>query len=193
MSNQQPMIQLLDGNKIPQLGLGVWRASQEQAKSSVSHALKSGYRHIDTAAVYENEEGVGAGIRESGINREEIFLTTKVWNTEQGFDSTTNAINASLSRLKVDYVDMLLIHWPAPNKDKFVDTWRALIQAKEQGKVRSIGVSNFTEKHIQRLIDETGVAPILNQVELHPFFQQAQLRQALSQLNVKTQAWSPLG
>ncbi|MDB5996411.1 MAG: aldo/keto reductase [Pseudomonas sp.] len=193
MSHEQPMIKLSDGNQIPQLGLGVWLASQEEARVAVSHALQIGYRHVDTAAVYDNEEGVGAGIRDSGVDRAEVFVTTKIWNAAQGFDATAKAFDESLERLKLDYVDLLLIHWPAPSRDLFVDTWKALIRAKEQGKVRSIGVSNFNLDHLQRLIDETGVVPVLNQIELHPFFQQSDLRRCHDELNIRTQSWSPLG
>lgn len=193
MSKQQPIIELSDGNRIPQLGLGVWQASPEQAASAVRQALQAGYRHIDTAAIYENEEGVGQGLQEAGVPREQVFITTKVWNSEQGFDSATRALDASLARLKLDYVDLLLIHWPTPAKDRYVETWKALIQAREQGKVRSIGVSNFNPEHLQRLIDETGVTPVLNQIELHPSFQQRELRQAHERLNIRTESWSPLG
>lgn len=193
MSKEQTSIQFSDGNRIPQVGLGVWRVSQEDAKNSVSHALKSGYRHIDTASIYKNEEGVGEGIKESGVPREQIFVTTKVWNDDQGFEEAKASLDASLQRLQLDYIDMLLIHWPTPANDRYVDTWRALIEAQKEGKVRSIGVSNFYPEHIQRLIDETGVAPVINQVELHPYLQQAELRAAHQANNVITQAWSPLG
>lgn len=193
MNNAQPVIQLSDGNLIPQLGLGVLYASDQQTREAVSHALQVGYRHVDTAAIYGNEEGVGAGVRDSGVQREEVFVTTKIWNAEQGFETTGKALEESLRRLQLDYVDLLLIHWPVPAKDLFVETWRALIQAKEQGKVRSIGVSNFNPAHLQRLIDDTGVSPVLNQIELHPFFQQSELRQRHDELDIRTQAWSPLG
>ncbi|WP_300357506.1 aldo/keto reductase [uncultured Pseudoalteromonas sp.] len=193
MSIQQSFITLSDGNVIPQLGLGVWQATQEQAANAVSEAIKSGYRHVDTASVYENEDGVGIGIKQSGIAREEVFVTTKVWNPEQGFDKATAALDASLERLQLSYVDLLLIHWPAPKMDLYVDTWKALIAAKKQGKVRSIGVSNFNQEHLVRLIDETGVKPALNQIELHPFLQQNTLQQVHKKLVIETQAWSPLG
>lgn len=192
MTNHQPMIELSDGNLIPQLGLGVWQASQEQARTAVSQALQIGYRHIDTASIYENEEGVGAGLRDSGVDREKVFVTTKIWNADQGFEASGKALEESLARLKLDYVDLLLIHWPAPAKGQFVDTWRAMIEAKKQGKVRSIGVSNFNPDHLQRLIEETGVAPVLNQIELHPYFQQADLRQSNAELGIRTESWSPL-
>lgn len=193
MDNAQPVIQLSDGNLISQLGLGVLYASDKEARQAVSYALQVGYRHVDTAAIYDNEESVGAGVRDSGVKREEVFVTTKIWNAEQGFETTGKALEESLRRLQLDYVDLLLIHWPVPAKDLFVETWRALIQAKEQGKVRSIGVSNFNPAHLQRLIDDTGVSPVLNQIELHPFFQQSELRQRHDELDIRTQAWSPLG
>lgn len=193
MNDAQPTIQLSDGNLIPQLGLGVWQASEEEARKAVSHALQVGYRHVDTAAIYDNEDGVGAGIRDSGVKREEVFVTTKIWNAAHGFEAAGKALNESLRRLQLDYVDLLLIHWPTPAKNLFVETWRALIQAREQGKVRSIGVSNFNLDHLQRLIAETGITPVLNQIELHPLFQQGELRRCNDELNILTQAWSPLG
>lgn len=192
MTNHQPMIELSDGNLIPQLGLGVWQAGQEQARTAVSQALKIGYRHIDTASIYENEEGVGAGLRDSGVDRERVFVTTKIWNADQGFEASGKALDESLVRLKLDYVDLLLIHWPAPAKGIFVDTWKAMIEAKKKGKARSIGVSNFNPDHLQRLIEETGVAPVLNQIELHPYFQQADLRRSNAELGIRTESWSPL-
>lgn len=193
MKNAQAMIQFSDGNSIPQVGLGVWQATQEQAQSAVSHALKSGYRHIDTASIYQNEEGVGRGIKDAGVARDQLFITTKVWNDAQGFDSAKTALEASLDRLQLDYIDLLLIHWPTPKKDLYVETWQALIEAQKQGKVRSIGVSNFNPQHIQKLIAETGVAPVINQIELHPYFQQSELRQFHHDHDIVTQAWSPLG
>lgn len=193
MNKTQPIIQLADGNHIPQLGLGVLYASDEEARQAVCHALQVGYRHVDTAAIYNNEEGVGAGVRDSGVKRDEVFVTTKVWNASQGFEAAGEALEESLRRLQMDYVDLLLIHWPAPANNLFVDTWRALVRAKEQGKVRSIGVSNFNPIHLQRLIAETGVTPVMNQVELHPFFQQSELRRYHDELAIRTQAWSPLG
>lgn len=193
MKNAQPVVQLSDGNLIPQLGLGVLHASEKDVRTAVSHALQVGYRHIDTAAIYDNEEGVGAGIRDSGLKREEVFVTTKIWNAAQGFEAAGEALEESLQRLQMEYVDLLLIHWPTPAKNLFVDTWRALIQAKGQGKVRSIGVSNFNPDHLQRLIAETGVTPVLNQIELHPLFQQSELRRCNDELHIRTQAWSPLG
>jgi 2,5-diketo-D-gluconate reductase A len=189
----QPRLSLHDGHSIPQLGLGVWRTPNDVAGTVVQAALQAGYRHVDTAAVYGNEEGVGAGIRASGVAREDIFLTTKVWNTEQGYDKTLQALDASLKRLGQEYVDLYLIHWPAPQRGLYVDTWRALIRARQEGRVRSIGVSNFEVEQLDRLIGETGVTPVLNQIELHPRFQQRDLREDDARRGVKTQSWSPLG
>lgn len=186
-------ITLNDGNIIPQLGLGVWQLKDETALNSVSSALEAGYRHIDTAAIYENEEEVGEAIRSSGINRNDIFLTTKLWNTDQGYESTLKAFDTSLKKLNTDYVDLYLIHWPAPEKDLYLDSWRALIKLKESDLVRSIGVSNFRKNDLERLIAETGVIPALNQIELHPRFQQNELRNFHKKHNIRTEAWSPLG
>lgn len=193
MDNYQPVIELLDGNRIPQLGLGVWQASPEEARTAVSAALKAGYRHVDTASIYKNEDGVGAGLKGSGIPRQDVFITTKVWNEDQGYGQTLRAIDESLGRLELDYVDLLLIHWPAPSNGLFIETWQAMIEARKAGKARSIGVSNFTAQHLEQLVNATGVKPVLNQVELHPFFQQAELRKAHENLGVKTESWSPLG
>ena len=158
----QPKIEFNDGKTIPQIGLGVWQTPNEEAAPAVRKALEVGYRHVDTAAIYENEEGVGEGIRASGVARPEIFLTTKLWNSEQGYDSTLKAFDASLKRLGTDYVDLYLIHWPAPKRGQFVDTWKAFIQLQKDGRARSIGVSNFYPEHLQRLIDETGITPVIN-------------------------------
>jgi 2,5-diketo-D-gluconate reductase A len=189
----QPRISFSNGHSIPQVGLGVWKTPNDSAVPAVQAALEAGYRHIDTAAAYENEEGVGRGIRASGVARDEIFLTTKVWNENQGYDSTLRALDESLKRLGQDYINLYLIHWPSPWRGLYVDTWRALIKAQEDGRVRSIGVSNFTAEHLDRIIDETGVPPVLNQIELHPRFQQRRLREAHAQRGIKTQSWSPLG
>ena len=189
----QKLIELNDGNHIPAIGLGVWQATPEQASAAVVEALAAGYRHIDTAAIYANEDGVGAGLSRAGLPREDVFVTTKIWNDAQGMHKTAQALDASLKRLKLDYVDLLLIHWPVPKQDLYVETWQALAQARDAGKVRSIGVSNFTEEHLQRLVDETGIVPTLNQIELHPFFQQHDLRAVHQRMGIRTQAWSPLG
>lgn len=189
----QPLIELSDGNHIPQLGLGVWQASPVEARTAVRHALEVGYRHVDTASIYGNEEGVGAGLRDTGLHRSEIFITTKVWNADQGYENALRAIDESLGRLKIDYVDLLLIHWPAPDKGLFLETWQAFIEARMTGKIRSIGVSNFTEGQLKELIGSSGVKPVLNQIELHPFFSQAAMRHAHDQFGIRTESWSPLG
>lgn len=190
---QQPTVSFNDGRAIPQVGLGVWQTPDDGAAAAVSTAINAGYRHVDTAAVYENERGVGEGLRQSGVPREELFVTTKVWNADQGFDATLKAMDASLGRLGLDHVDLYLIHWPAPAKGLYVDTWRALVRLKEEGRAKSIGVSNFTAEHLDRLIAETGVTPVLNQIELHPRFQQRALRKAHAERGIATESWSPLG
>lgn len=190
---KQAIIQLSDGRYIPQVGLGVWKATNEEAANAVKEAIKVGYRHIDTAAIYQNEVGVGKGIQASGIDREDVFVTTKVWNSDQGYDSTLKAFDASLEKLGMNYVDLYLIHWPLPKRQLFVNTWKALIRIKEEGRARSIGVANFEMTHIERIVNETGVKPVINQIEVHPRFQQRGLRQALAAKNIVSEAWSPLG
>ncbi|MEQ9636956.1 MAG: aldo/keto reductase [Devosia marina] len=189
----QPHVSFNDGRSIPQLGLGVWQTPDDVAVEAVSTALKTGYRHIDTAAVYKNEEGVGKGIVASGIDRGDIFLTTKVWNEDQGFDETLKAMDASLKRLGTDYVDLYLIHWPSAFRGKYIETWKALIRLREEGKAKSIGVSNFEGSYIDDLIRETGVTPAINQIQLHPHFQQQAMRDKHAGLGVVTESWSPLG
>lgn len=189
----QTSITFNDGRSIPQVGLGVWQTPNETAAPAVKAAIGAGYRHIDTAAIYGNEEGVGEGIRSSGVDRKDIFLTTKLWNDAQGFDSTLKAFDESLKRLGTDTVDLYLIHWPAPSKDRYLDTWKAFVQLHSEGRAKSIGVSNFAAEHLNRIIGETGVTPVLNQIELHPDFQQRALRETHEKLGIKTQSWSPLG
>jgi len=193
MSKQfKEQVTLNDGYHIPKLGLGVWQATNEQASVSVREALLHGYRLIDTASIYGNEEGVGLGIKDSGLDREKIFITTKVWNDAQGEKATTLALEQSLERLNLDYIDLYLIHWPAAQKDKYVETWNTLIQLKAQGLIRSIGVANFHEEHLKKLIHETNVVPTINQIEVHPYLQQHELRKVNQALNIQTQSWSPL-
>lgn len=193
-SNLHPIdIDLNDGTTIPQLGFGVWQVPDDEAQPAVEEALRVGYRLIDTAAIYGNERGVGRAIAGSGIARDDIYLTTKVWNADQGYDSTLRAYEASLKRLGVDSVDLYLIHWAAPPLEKFVDTWKALVHLHEQGAVGSIGVSNFHAPHLQQIIDATGVTPVLNQVECHPYLQIEQLRAWNAAHQIATEAWSPLG
>ena len=185
-------IPLHDGHSIPQLGFGLYKVPDADAPGVVEVAIAAGYRHLDDAKLYENERGVGDGIRASGIDRDELFVTTKVWNADHGFDSTLAAFDASLERLGLDEVDLYLIHWPAPHQDLYVETWRALIRLREEGRARSIGVSNFHVHHLERIIDETGVVPVVNQVELHPWLQQRELRAFHAEHGIVTEAWSPL-
>ncbi|HMI08843.1 MAG TPA: aldo/keto reductase [Candidatus Saccharimonadales bacterium] len=190
----QPTITLNNGVVMPQIGLGVWNAKDgEEVASAVDAAIKAGYRLIDTAAVYGNEQGVGEGIRRSGIKREELFVTTKVWNSDQGFDSTLKAFDVSLKKLGLDYVDLYLIHWPAPELDKYLDTWKAMEQLHESGRVKAIGVCNFAIEHLERLMKESVILPTVNQVELHPYFQQVAMREFCKGNDIKVESWSPIG
>lgn len=184
---------LNNGQQIDQLGLGVYKVNQDIAVQLVGTALELGYRRIDTAALYDNEQEVGAAIRGSGIAREEIYVTTKIWNNRQGYHESKEAIAEGLQRLNIDYVDMLLIHWPAPKQNKFVETWRAFEEVLESGKVRGIGVANFNIHHLETLLEKANVVPALNQVELNPTFQQAELRAFNSSKGIATEAWAPLG
>lgn len=184
-------LSLNDGRPIPQVGFGLWQV--EAADRVTEMAISLGYRLVDGAAIYGNEVGMGQGIRASGVARDDLFVTTKVWNDRQGYDSTLRAVGESLGRLGLDRVDLCLIHWPCAGQDKYVETWRALIHLRDQGAVTSIGVSNFDAAQIDRLMAETGVMPVLNQIELHPRMQQAELRQAHAERGVITQSWTPLG
>jgi len=188
-----PTIELNDGTTIPQVGFGVFQIEDEGAESAVTEALDAGYRSIDTAKIYGNERGVGRAIAAADIPREELYITTKVWNADQGFDATLHAFDRSMDRLGLDVLDLYLIHWPVPSKDQYLDTYRALIKLREDGRLRSVGVSNFTKVHLTHIIDETGIVPVLNQIELHPYFSQRQLVADNSALGVVTEAWSPLG
>lgn len=190
---EQASVTFNDGRRIPQIGLGVWQTPDDAAVDAVRAALLAGYRHVDSAAIYENERGVGEGVRQSGVPRQDVFVTTKVWNEQQGFDATLKAFDASLARLGFEYADLYLIHWPSPSRGLYLDSWKALIRLKEEGRVGSIGVSNFEAEHLDRLISETGVTPVLNQIELHPRFQQRALREAHAERGIATQCWSPLG
>jgi 2,5-diketo-D-gluconate reductase A len=189
----QTTITLNDGRVMPQLGLGVWQSPREVTALAVRSALAAGYRSVDTAAIYRNEAEVGEGVRASGLDRAELFITTKLWNEDQGYDSALRANEASLQRLGMDYVDLYLIHWPAPGQGRYLETWKALIRLRDEGRARSIGVSNFAVEHLERIVGETGVVPAVNQVELHPRFQQADLRAAHERLGLATESWSPLG
>ncbi|MEX2441182.1 MAG: aldo/keto reductase [Pontimonas sp.] len=193
MTHTAPELTLNSGYTIPQLGLGVFRVAQDDAQRVVAEALEIGYRHIDNAAVYRNEEGAGRALAESGIPREELFVTTKLWNTEQGAEAPRPALEESLRKLGLDYVDLYLIHWPAPQRNLYVESWQALERLRDEGLVRSIGVSNFEPEHLDRLAQHSAVLPAVNQVELHPAFQQRTLRDFQEPRGILTQAWGPLG
>lgn len=188
-----PTLFLNDGRTIPAIGFGLWQVPAEDTARVVEDGLAAGFRLVDGAAIYGNEEGMGEGLRRAALPRDAVFVTTKVWNSEQGFDTTLRAAEASLARLGLDHVDLLLIHWPVPAQDRFVDTWKALIRLREEGRALSIGVSNFREGDIDRLVAETGVMPVLNQIELHPDLPQADLRAAHAARGIVTQSWTPLG
>lgn len=187
-----PAIDLNDGHSIPQLGFGVFQVPPEDTTEVTTRAFEAGYRHIDTAKAYQNEAQVGQAFHASGLDREDVFITTKCFNDDHGYEQAKEAFGASLNRLELDFVDLYLIHWPVPSQDKYVETWKAFIELQEQGLVRSIGVSNFQPAHLRRIIDETGVTPVVNQIELHPRFQQAGLRREHEDLGIATEAWSPL-
>lgn len=188
-----PAVEMNDGRSIPVIGFGVWQVPDDVVVDATLAALEAGYRHIDTAYLYYNERGVGEALRRSGLDREDIFVTTKVWNTDQGYEETLSAFDKSCGLLGLDQVDLFLIHWPTPARDLYLDSWRALIRLREEGRARSIGVSNFHETHLRRIIDETGVIPAMNQIELHPWLPQTSLRDLNARLGIKTEAWSPLG
>ncbi|MDO8883105.1 MAG: aldo/keto reductase [Pseudotabrizicola sp.] len=186
------VVKLNDGNRIPALGLGIWQIPADQTGRIVSLAIGMGYGLIDGAAIYGNEVGLGQGLRDAAVPREQVFVTTKIWNDRQGHDETLRAFDESVARLGLE-PDLLLIHWPCPDKGLYLDTWRAMIRLREEGRVRSIGVSNFMGDHLERLIGDTGVTPVLNQIELHPGFQQVELRALHDRLGIATQCWTPLG
>ncbi|MBA8793453.1 2,5-diketo-D-gluconate reductase A [Friedmanniella endophytica] len=188
-----PTITLNDGLQIPQFGLGVWQVSTDDIEPAVGKALEVGYRHIDTAAMYGNEEGVGRAIAQSGIARDELWVTTKLNNNAHGFEESQQALKDSLGKLGLDHVDLYLIHWPLPARNDYVDTWKGLVELQKQGLTRSIGVSNFQPDHLDAIIAATGVTPSVNQVEIHPTFTQTALVAKHQELGVHTEAWSPLG
>jgi diketogulonate reductase-like aldo/keto reductase len=185
-------VTLNNGVKMPQLGFGVWQVPDDQATEAVEIALKIGYTSIDTAMIYKNEKGVGRAIAESSVPREELFITTKVWNADQGFDKTLRAFDESLDRLGLDYVDLYLIHWPTPNFDQYVDTYKALEKLYHDGRVKAIGVCNFEIEHLERILKECEVVPVLNQVECHPYLAQNELKEFCAKHNIFLEAWSPL-
>lgn len=192
MSKVPPII-LNNGIEMPQLGFGVWQIPDDEAEQAVTTALEAGYRSVDTAAAYGNEKGTGKALGASGIAREDLFVTTKLWNNDQGYDSTLRAFDTSLAKLDLDYVDLYLIHWPMPAKDKYVDTYKAFEKLLADGRVKSIGVSNFFPEHLDRLIEATSVIPAVNQIELHPHLQQLASREYHAEQGIATEAWSPLG
>ena len=187
-----PTIRLNSGHHIPQLGFGVFKVSPDQTRDVVVQALDAGYRLIDTAAMYRNEEGVGAALAAADIPRKDIFVTTKLNNDAHGYDAALRAFELSRTKLGVEYVDLYLIHWPLPALDRYVETWKALIKLNQDGVARSIGVSNFQPEHLERITDETGVTPALNQIELHPYLTQPQLREYDTSHGIATEAWSPI-
>jgi 2,5-diketo-D-gluconate reductase A len=187
-----PRLSLDDGATVPQLGFGLYKVPAADAARLCRNAIAIGYRHLDTAAFYGNEEGVGEAVREAPVPRQELFVTSKVWKDDNGYDSTLRAFDASMSRLGLGTLDLYMIHWPVPSTDRYVDTWRALIRLQEEGRVSSIGVANFHAHHIERIVVETGVTPVVNQVELHPWLPQRELREFDEGRGIRTEAWSPL-
>ncbi len=188
-----PRITLNDGTTIPQLGFGVFRVDPEETERIVSDALEVGYRHIDTAAIYGNEIGVGRAIAASGIPRDELYITTKLWNSDQGTQSAIDAMDLSLEKLGLDHVDLYLIHWPRPDLDRYLESWHTLEQLKADGKTTSIGVSNFHIPHLERVIGESGTVPVVDQIELHPAFAQRPIREYAASKGIAIEAWGPLG
>lgn len=190
---QVPDVPLLDGTTIPQLGFGVFQVDDDGAEAAVGHALEAGYRLIDTAKLYGNEAGVGRAVRASGLAREDVYVTTKLWNDDQGRDRALAAFEASVTRLDLGVPDLYLIHWPFPGQDLYAETWRTLVELQDAGRVRSVGVSNFRPAHLERIIDDSGAVPVVNQVELHPYHQQREVRAVHAEHGIVTEAWSPLG
>ena len=190
---QVPNVRLNNGVEIPQFGFGVFQVPEDETVQTVRAALDAGYRHIDTAQMYGNEEGVGQALQESGLSRDDVFVTTKLNNDGHGYDAALKRLDGSLAKLGTDHVDLYLIHWPRPHDDRYVDTWRGFEKAAAEGKARSIGVSNFTVAHLDRLAAETGTVPAVNQVECHPRFTQDELRAYHREHGIATEAWSPIG
>jgi 2,5-diketo-D-gluconate reductase A len=193
ISAAAPLVELNDGWHIPRLGFGVWQVANDEVTRPVVEAIEAGYRSIDTAQGYDNEEGVGVAIRASGIDRDELFVTSKLRTKSMGYEAALAGIQESLDKIGLDYLDLFLIHWPTPARDTYVETWKALIKAKEQGLVRTVGVSNFLPEHIERIIEATGVFPAVNQIETHPYFQQQDVRGFHVRHGIQLESYSPLG
>lgn len=193
MAHEQPRINLNDGNVIPQLGLGVWQVDAASTARVVGEGIRAGYRSIDTAEGYNNEEGVGQAIREAGVPRSELFITSKLRNSGHARDLALRNFDETMRKLGIEQLDLFLIHWPLPSRGKYVEAWKTLVDLKNQGRIRSIGVSNFNQDHLERIIGETGVVPAVNQIELHPMFQQRDKRQFHREHNIAIESWSPLG
>ncbi|MGB6155603.1 MAG: aldo/keto reductase [Castellaniella sp.] len=193
MASNQPYLTFHDGRRIPQLGLGTWKLTGEATVPAIKAAVETGYRAIDTAYIYGNETEVGQGIAQCGVPREELFITTKLWNNRHHREDAKQALQESLDRLQLDYVDLFMIHWPVPQENHYLDAWEALIQLRDDGRAKSIGVCNFQLEHLQQLLDKTGVLPVVNQIELHPYLQQTALCAYHDDHGILTQAWSPLG
>lgn len=194
LDSMTPDITLNSGTTIPQLGLGVWQATDDETERTVRYALdEAGYRHIDTAAAYGNEEGVGRALARSSVPREDVFVTTKLWNSDQGYDSALQAFDASLTKLGTDYVDLYLIHWPLQNEERLLRTWDALEKIAESGRAKAVGVCNFEPHHLQLLVDRSGLLPAVNQVELHPNLPQRAIREKSAEHGIAVESWSPLG
>ena len=192
-SLEKNFVTLNDGNSIPAVGLGLFKVPPADTEQAVAAALRAGYRHIDTAAMYGNERETGRAVADSGVPRDQLYVVTKLWNADQGYDTTVAAFDASMDRLGLGYLDLYLIHWPMPQLNKFVDTFKAFAHLRDQGRIRSIGVSNFEPEYLKVLIDATGIVPAVNQIELHPRLPQTELREVHAQLGIATEAWAPLG
>lgn len=187
-----PAVTLNTGVEIPQLGFGTWQIPAEDTQGIVEHAIATGYRHIDTAAAYRNEAEVGAGLQASGVPRDELFVTTKLWNANHGRDKTLKAFDESMEQLGLDVLDLYLIHWPLPDHEDYVETWKALEELLASGRTRAIGVSNFQVAHLEKVLAEADVVPAVNQIELHPYLVQAELTAYHAEKGIRTEAWSPL-
>lgn len=190
---QIPRITLSDGNTIPQLGMGVWQVDPKITARVVRDGIEAGFRLIDTAQGYHNEDGVGEAIRSAAVPREQLFVTSKLRNGAHDRDSALRSFEATMTALGLDRLDMFLIHWPVPSQGKYVEAWKTLVELKEQGRIASIGVSNFNPDHLERIVGETGVAPVVDQIELHPYFQQRDKRDPLAQMDIRIECYSPLG